>query len=305
MRLLIFRYLILPIVIIVLLLNVIYMMKYAYHLIPGYSIIGESEETRGFFSFWINVFMVAASTGMIIITSKSITRNALENENNRKLQINSILYQTNIEWINKLKGEVSNFFEAINDNVYIKFALEFNKAEVNLNLNFSELISSLTQNVNRAKLNLGTLFIGEKDNRTVEYERKIQIYYDRYLKLLLDLQFFFSINKLWLQEEFEEEVLKYANQQSKYDGESIKSNRIWEIIKEFDYNLNNYSDFLLILMRRYDIQSFRNESDNFIQYKISKANQILTNGIEQDKYSGLTWIGKEEDLKASPPSTKK
>lgn len=278
----IIKYILYPVLIIILLLNVLMLLRGLYHIIPGYEIIGNNSESNKFFSFWIDIFAVAASTGMIIVTAKSIKRNSQENENNRKLQIDAIEYQTKIEWVNKLKDGIAIYLESINDDVHIKFATEYNNIDNKEEINFIELINKLISEANQAKLKLGTLFIGIVDSKTTEFEIELQKYYDRYHDLLMDLQYFFSIKKLWFREEFIENLLEYKNTQTKLNPNNSGSNRIWEIIKELDYNINNKNEYLRILMQRYNIQSFRVECVKYIQNEVLKANNIL-HVTEQDK----------------------
>ena len=278
----IIKYILYPVLIIILLLNVLMLLRGLCHIIPGYEIIGNNSESNIFFSFWIDIFAVAASTGMIIVTAKSIKRNSQENENNRKLQIDAIEYQTKIEWVNKLKEGIAIYLESINDDVHIKFATEYKNIDNKEEINFIELINKLISEANQAKLKLGTLFIGIVDSKTTAFEIELQKYYDRYLDLLMDLQYFFSINKLWFREEFIESLLEYKNTQMKLSPNNNGPNRIWEIIEEFDYSKNNLNEYLQILMQRYNIQCFRVECVKYIQNEVLKANNIL-HGTEQDK----------------------
>lgn len=277
----IIKYILYPVLIIILLLNVLMLLRGLYHIIPGFEIIGNNSESNNFFSFWIEIFAAAASAGMIIITAKSIIRNSQENEANRNLQIDTILFQTRINWINLLKEYTTSLINALNDDVHSKFILFYDNIEKK-NINFAELISKLTSEANIAKFKLDSLLIGETNNETERFENSVNEYYKKYLDLLLDLQFFFNINKLWLKEEFEERIAEYERIQLKSNSSNNGQNRIWEIIREYHYDINNYKIFLVILMRRYDIQRFKNICVHYIQSETKKANDIL-NGTEQDK----------------------
>lgn len=278
----IIKYILYPVFLMILLLNVLILLRRLYHFIPGYEMIGNNSESNNFFSFWIDIFAVAASTGMIIVTAKSIKRNSQENKINRTLQVNTTLYQTRINWINLLKEYTTALISALNDDVHGQFVLVYNNHKGSQNINFVELINTLTSEANIAKFKLESLLIGETNNETEIFLNSVKEYHKKYLDLLLDLQFFFNIKYLLGKEVLEGDVNEYKGTQLYQSTNNNGSNRIWSIIEEYNYNLKFYNKFLVTLMRRYDIQSFKNICVNFIQSETKKANNIL-HGTEQDK----------------------
>lgn len=230
-------------------------------------------------SFWGTYLAAVASLGMIIITAVSIHRNSEENRKNRKLQSNVIKYQTQLQWVNKLKEAIISYCNAINDNVHSQFALFYNENISQANVDFLPLIHKLEDNLNIAKFNIDSLLIGYDSIEEKSFSEQVKFYYSRFLDLLLDLQFFFNLDDKCTNDNLQNIVLKYKKAQLKEGDQD--THRIWRIIDEHNYDIKQYSYFLTILMRRYDVQSFKTQCTDFIKYEQNKAQNILPNGTGQ------------------------
>lgn len=122
---LIIKYLLYPLFILIVLLNILILLRGLSHIIPGYGIFGENSESNAFFSFWIDIFAVAAATGMIIITSKSIINNSNENKKNRQIQQNLIIFQVENHNLNQFKESSIALCECYSYNNFITVCNKF------------------------------------------------------------------------------------------------------------------------------------------------------------------------------------
>ena len=233
-------------------------------------------------SFWGTYLAAVASLGMIIITAVSIHRNSEDNKKNREIQSNVIKYQTRLQWINQLKEVITSYCDSINDNVHGQFALFYNEHISQTNVNFSSLIHELSSRATYTKFKIDSCLIGSDDPKETFFSGQVYSYYIRFTDLLLDLQFFFTLDNKCTSNDLQKKVSNYKNAQLKSDYQKQHSHRIWEIINEYNYDIAQYNQFLIILMRRYNVQSFKTDCVNFIKYEQNKAENILY-GTEQTK----------------------
>lgn len=239
--------------------------------------------------FWGSYIAGIASLGMIVITAYSIFRNNEEVKLNRDLQINSIAYQTQIQWINTLKIAIQQVYEAFNilwlNEIYviIKNTTDNNNAE-----NYSLVKNKLEElriHMNRVMDSFKLTVIGKIDTNEQEHISQVESVMERYCDLINDLLVLSSVcfhngTDDMLRSHFNKVLGEYK---SNLTSTNDTSHRIWSVAEKYSNELKGKRAAIAYdLINKIQYSSLYNACELLLKHEIDKANKIL-NGTEQDK----------------------
>lgn len=240
-------------------------------------------------TFWGSYIAAISSLGMIVITTYSIYQNNKEAKSNRMLQINSIAYQTQMQWINTLKIAIQQVYEVVNilwlNEIYviIKNTTDYNNSE-----NYSIVKNKLEElriRTNRITDNLKLTIIGKNDINEIEYVNQIESVIERYCDLISDLLVLSSVcfhngTDDMLRSHFNKVLGEYK---SNLTSTNDTSHRIWSVAEKYSNELKGKRAAIAYdLINKIQYSSLYNACELLLKHEIDKANKIL-NGTEQDK----------------------
>ena len=139
--------------------------------------------------------IISASAAFIIlyIQRKDNERQNKENrrvyENNRQLQISILEYQKKSQWLENLKSNCIDYYNAFNQNDIIDLYNLLNKNNSNSLIEAKQLVNSLIDRNNKVIFALEFLFPKNKDNEEIKLFLKIEEYNLVYKALISDVQY--------------------------------------------------------------------------------------------------------------------
>lgn len=246
--------------------------------------------TEGWHNFW-SVYLGAliGATVPFIILYKTLNNNKTENEANRKLQLNAIAYQTQMQWINTLKNAIQEITDAFSilwlDEIYLIYK---DTNDSNSYQNYHRILSKLKEicnKVNHASDNFRLTIVGKNDVEEVTFANRFEVLRERFCDLISDLNAltlisFHNGTDDYLRSHFEKEL---AEHKSKFTSVEDDSHRLWAIAAEHN-NLLKGDRTLIVeeLVKSYRSKFIYDWCNQFIEYETKKATNIL-NGTKQDK----------------------
>ncbi len=246
--------------------------------------------TSDWHSFW-SVYLGAliGATVPFIILYKTIKNNKAENNENRKLQLNTIAYQTQMQWINTLKNAIQQITEAFSilwlDEIYL-ICKETNDSNSYNNYHLIlEKLKQISDRVNRATDNLRLTIIGKNDNTEVELANRFELLRERFCDLISDLSAltlisFHNGTDDYLMDQFEKALDEHKSKCTTIEEDS---HRLWSIAAKHQNLLKkNRTVIVEDLIKCYHSKFIYDWCKQFIEYETNKA-VIILNGTEQDK----------------------
>jgi hypothetical protein len=233
-------------------------------------------------SFWGGyIGSVISSAIALYILWKQLNQNHKENEDNRKLQLKNIEYQQKTQWLNLLRSKLADCYSAFsfNDLNFLVDAIlkKENKSDIR------NEIKVLLDRMNNDYFSVAILFpenMDSDENRLLYEIKKIT---EEFYAMVSDLDWYvhdvaylpggFELNESIYKERTDIYILT-AN---KYN---LSHNRIWDIIKENDYNIfdkheeivSNYVDLVFEVLNPINVQK---RIVNLIDYEQNRIDNIF------------------------------
>lgn len=252
-----------------------------------FELCGTTSDWHNFWSVYLGALIGA--TVPFIILYKTLHNNKVQNEENRKLQLNSIAYQTQMQWVNTLKNAIQEITDAFNnlwlDEIYLLYR-ETNDS--NSYQNYHLILGKLKEicnRVNRASDNIRLTIVGKKDDEEIDLANRFEELRERYCDLISDLSAltlisFHNGTDDYLMTHFEKELNEHK---SKCTSVEDDSHRLWSIAAKHKNLLKKKRTVIVEeLIKSYHSKFIYDWCYQFIEYETNKAENIL-NGTEQDK----------------------
>ena len=246
--------------------------------------------TSGWHNFWA-VYLGALIGAFVpfIILYKTINNNNKENFANRQLQIRTIAYQTQIQWVNTLKTSIQQIYRAFNvlwlDEIYIVFKETYDQ---NNSENYKIVIAKIKEvcdRVNGATDNFRLTFIRDNDSEEQKFIEEFEILRETYCNLVGDISALSQIcfhngTDDMLKTQFQAAVDEHKSKSTQTKDDS---HRLWFIADKYSMKLKSKKAYIVKdLIEAYNPIYIYEWCKNVLKYESDKANMIL-NDTEQDK----------------------
>lgn len=151
-------------------------------------VVGDNTHWLSFWGSYLAALIPSAGAFLILYLQRE--GNHQENEQNRKLQINILKYQQEMQWLNEKKEILIDFALSLNKDDLIELS---NKIAANQDImpDIKNLLANLVKNDSR----VGFMRVSEKTERFKEFNTKRQSAFNIHRDALLDLQ---EINILFM-----------------------------------------------------------------------------------------------------------
>lgn len=238
------------------------------------------EEPSNWLLFWGTYAAAIASFGMILITSISLY-------STKQQQLNTIRYQSKLDWINQLKPILVDVVDSLDEDIMNDFLREFNN--ISDTPDFSEIFLSSNAKLKKAKYALRTHLMGCNDSIMTEFYqvfRKMEFDYITYLDeiaFVLKFKDGFKNPEGIPNVEYFKQQLDIFKKKCPHIKDKPNPDKIWKIAELYDYKLISKRDDILHALHFYaDTHSFRMQCEYVIKEEYKIADSIL-NGTEQNK----------------------
>lgn len=242
-------------------------------------------------SFWGGYLGSGIMAGVTLyVLEKQLSQNHSENEANRHMQLNTIAYQTYMDWINKLQNSLANLntildirhlsgiAEILNDNSLGKGAE--NKYKI------IEICKDFQNRFINEYKSFELILINKDDKEEKYYRNKIKEVIDSFSYLIEDIiilveHCFYSSDDTFNHSIFEKGITKYKDEHLQ---ESTPYTRIWTLSENYNFALISKRQIIFQeLKNSIPCSALYNISASLIKFETEKAKKILVNGTEQDK----------------------
>jgi hypothetical protein len=247
-------------------------------------IAGESKDWLNFLAVYFSGLIAAFVSFSILY--KTIETNNIENSKNRNLQVRTIEYQTEIQWINNLKSAIQEVYNAFNilwlDEIYLIFKNtdDYNNADSAKIV--KEKIKQLCNKVNLATDNFRLTIVGRTDSEEVQFSTDFDELRSKFCNVVSDISAlsevcFHNGTDDSLKSQFEKAI---SDHKDKCTSTEDDSERLWAIANNHEMKLKSHkAQIVKDLIDAYHPIFMYDWCKNVLQYETEKANKIL-NGNE-------------------------
>lgn len=231
---------------------------------------GTTSDWHNFWAVYLGALIGASVPFMILYFT--IQNNKSENDKNRKIQIDTIKYQTKIAWINQLRDAIGYSQELLSFVVTEKY----NQSKSSM----YQLTAELFDNANKVKRRFISVLWG-MDQVEQQFLNFTANFCERYLCFIFDLEFLYSLEDSITQDELKSKVSLYKKRKNSL---KYSEKRIWYIIEERDCStdVQDRTYYINEISKRYEFNTFESKCQELLKYELTQANKIL-NGTKQDK----------------------
>ena len=245
-------------------------------LIPAFSpIVGENTDWLSFWGGYLGAIISAGVAFAILYIQRK--DNEKQYETNRKLQLDILLYQQEMQWFNELKLKSIEYHNAFDQNDIIKLCNLIHKNKKETIQEAEDLIKILVNNNNKVSFAFEFLFSRERDEEEKNILLTLQKYNLAYQALICDVQFVVRILK---KHEDPNQLFLYIDD---YRNENripqITENRLVDIINNFNnFFLTEYTNFINQLFRargNFHSTLIQKTLSELVSYEENKINKII------------------------------
>lgn len=242
-----------------------------------FKFVGKDTDWLNFWGAYIGV--VISSAMAFYVLYKQLEQNHIENDKNRKLQMNILEHQQKTAWLADLKNRLIDYHFAFSQNDINKLANLYNSYSNKEHI-MSE-IKRLRDLMSAKSLGVEISFHDNTDEEEKKFVERLESHKDEFYALLKDLEWiavFYDNDKVRSDKEKRTSTLQVYERDDKFN---VKSKRIWYILNELHSDKERI-DFTSIAKERikegikeFEQDIIEKEIKDIVRYEQNKNDAIL------------------------------